>query len=279
MPVRREYVEQHLGDRFEIESELGHGAMAVVYLAHDRKLAQTVALKVLRPEFAATVGGERFTLEVDILARLEHPNILPLLDAGTAGPVLFYVTPYADGDLQTRINEEHQLPLDEALEITRQVAAALDYAHSQNVLHRDIKPANILFDGDRVLVCDFGIARAIERAGGESFSSSGLIVGTPQYMSPEQARHDKKIDGRADIYSLASVLYEMLVGQPPFTGPTVQAVIARIIKERPPSIRVVRLDVPQHVEVAVEAALEKSPRKRPADAKTLVSRLQSTARK
>jgi len=279
VPVRREYVEQHLGDRFEIESELGHGAMAVVYLAHDRKLAQTVALKVLRPEFAATVGGERFTLEVDILARLEHPNILPLLDAGTAGPVLFYVTPYADGDLQTRINEEHQLPLDEALEITRQVAAALDYAHSQNVLHRDIKPANILFDGDRVLVCDFGIARAIERAGGESFSSSGLIVGTPQYMSPEQARHDKKIDGRADIYSLASVLYEMLVGQPPFTGPTVQAVIARIIKERPPSIRVVRLDVPQHVEVAVEAALEKSPRKRPADAKTLVSRLQSTARK
>lgn len=219
------------------------------------------------------MGGQRFTQEVDILARLEHPNILPLPDAGTAGPVRFYVTPYADGDLQTRINEEKQFPLDEALEITRQVAAALDYAHSHNVLHRDIKPANILFDGEKVLVCHFGIARAIERAGRDSLSSSGLIVGTPQYMSPEQARHDKKIDGRTDIYSLASVLYEMLVGQPPFTGPTVQAVIARITKERPPKIRVVRPDVPESVESLIEKALSKALRNRPALA---IGRVEST---
>ena len=273
MPVRREYVEEHLGDRFEIDRELGRGAMAVVYLASDRKLERTVALKVLRPEFALTVGGERFTQEVDILARLEHPNILPLLDAGSAGPVRFYVTPYAGRDLQTRINEEQQLSLDEALEITRQVAAALDHAHSQNVLHRDIKPANILFDGDLVLVCDFGIARAIERAGGDSFSSSGLIVGTPQYMSPEQARHDKKIDGRADVYSLASVVYEMLVGQPPFTGPTVQAVIARITKERPPRMRVVRQEVPEELERVVDRALSKRPRDRPKNASDFAGRL------
>ncbi len=191
--MRREYVEEHLGDRFEIERELGRGAMAVVYLARDRKLAKTVALKVLRHEFAATVGGERFTQEVDILARLEHPNILPLLDAGTSGPVRFYVTPLAEGDLQTRIDKEEQLPLDDAL----------------------------------------------------------------------QARHDKKIDGRADIYSLASVLYEMLVGQPPFTGPTVQAVIARITKEGPPKIRVVRPDVLEDVVRAIDVALSKRPKDRP----------------
>ncbi|MEE8116470.1 MAG: serine/threonine-protein kinase [Gemmatimonadales bacterium] len=277
MAIRMEAAQEHLGERFKIEREISHTGMATVFLAEDLQEARRVAVKILQPEFAATIGATRFHREIRILARLDHPNILPLLHSDEAGPLLYYVAPYAGTDLRTRLMDETQLPLEEALEITRQVAAALDYAHAHNILHRDIKPGNILLDGDRALVCDFGIARAIEVAAGDSLSSSGLIVGTPTYMSPEQARHEEDIDGRADIFSLGCVLYEMLVGEPPFSGPTIQAVIARITKEPPPKIRVVRPDVPQHVEAAVEAALAKAPIDRPQTAAELVWRLDETS--
>lgn len=273
MPLTIDRVRDAFADRFDVEREMHRGAMAIVFLARDRARDRLVALKVLRPEFAITVGAERFHREIGILGSLEHPNILPMLEAATAGTLLYYVTPCASDDLATRIAREVRLSLEDTLSITRQVADALDYAHARNVLHRDIKPSNVLFDGERAEVCDFGIARAIEVAAGESLSSSGLIVGTPTYMSPEQARHDREIDGRADIYSLGCVVYEMLVGQPPFTGPTVQAVLARHTKERPPKIRVIRPEVPEHVEAAVEAALAKDPAARPNTGASLVSRL------
>ncbi|HEX9729184.1 MAG TPA: serine/threonine-protein kinase [Gemmatimonadales bacterium] len=275
MAVTVEQLQEALDARYRVGHKIGRGAMATVFLAWAVEDDRQVAIKVLRPEFAMTMGSERFHREIEILHQLDHPNILPLIESNEAGSLLYYVTPYATGDLEGRLADAPQLPLDDALEITRQVAAALDYAHEHNVLHRDVKPGNILFDGNRVMVCDFGIARAIASAGGDSLSSSGLIIGTPQYMSPEQAQHDKEIDGRADIYSLASVLYEMLVGQPPFTGPTVQAVLSRITKERPPAIRVVRPDVPEHVEAAIYAALAKRPEERPARGRDFTRRLQA----
>jgi len=274
MAVRLEKVREALGDRFEVEREIGHSGMAAIFLARELGCDKPVVLKVLQPEFAATVGAPRFHREIMIIGSLDHPNILPSIESNEAGPLLYYVTPYApDGSLRDRIAERGHLPVEETIEITRQVAAALDHAHGHNVLHRDIKPANILFDGDRAMVSDFGIARAIQVAGGDSLSSSGLVVGTPTYMSPEQASGVRNIDGRADIYALGCVVYEMLVGQPPFTGPTVQAMLARHTKERPPKIRVVRPDVPEQVEAAVEKALEKRAKDRPGSGAAFVEAL------
>jgi len=220
------------------------------------------------------VGAERFHREIRFLQTLDHPNILPLLTSEQIGGFLLYVMPFArGGSLSMMLRERAYLPLDESLDVTRDVAAALDYAHGQNIIHRDIKPGNILFrDGD-ALLCDFGVARAIVEAGGEHLSSSGLIIGTPSYMSPEQASGKSQLDGRSDVYSLGCVVYEMLVGEPPFTGRSAQAVMARHVGEQPPKLRVVRPELPQHAEDAVLAALAKKPEERPRSAGELVGRM------
>ncbi len=249
-----------LSGRYTIERELGRGGMATVYLAHDAKHDRPVALKVLRSDLAAAVGPARFLREVTIVGRLTHPHILPLYDSGQAGESLYYVMPFVDGEtLRQRLLRERQLPLAETLAIARQVADALAFAHQHNVVHRDIKPENILLDGDQAYVADFGIARAILVAGSETLSVPGLTAGTPKYMSPEQATGAAEIDGRSDLYSLGCVVYEMLAGDPPHTGPTVQAILARQRSETPRSIRTVRPTVPVEVEAAVLTALAKVP--------------------
>src|SRR5438094_8996829 len=215
--------------------------MATVYLAEDRKHHRRVAIKVLKPELAATLGPERFLREIEIAAGLNHAHILPLLDSGEAGGFLYYAMPFVEGEsLRDRLDREGPLPIEGALRIAREVADALGHAHGHGVVHRDIKPENILLSGGHALVADFGIARAITAAGGEKLTATGIAVGTPGYMSPEQAGGKDPIDGRADLYALACVLYEMLAGEPPFTGPTPQAVLARPIQERPTSILVLR---------------------------------------
>ncbi len=261
---RLDSVRSALRGSYDVARLLGRGSMASVYLAVRLSDSQTVAIKVLRPEFAVSIGAGRFHREISLLKRLRHPHILPLLDSEELGGELFYVMPCADGDsLGTRLEGHHRLEIEEALDIARQIGSALDYAHAENVMHRDIKPGNILFDQGRAVLCDFGVARAIVEASGENISSTGVIVGTPSYMSPEQATGRGQVDGRSDIYSLACVLYDMLVGEPPFTGHSAQAIMARQASESPPSIRVVRPDVPEHVERAVLAALEKRPERRP----------------
>jgi len=249
-----------LADRYAIERELGHGGMATVYLARDLKHGREVALKVLRPELAAALGSERFIQEIQVAARLQHPHIVPLYDSGEADGFLYYVMPRVAGEsLRRRLERERQLPVEEALRLTRAVAAALDYAHRQNVVHRDIKPENILLHEGEPMVADFGIARAISAAGGEKMTQTGLALGTPQYMSTEQASGDREVDGRSDVYSLGCVLYEMLVGEAPFTGPTPQAIMARQFTEPVRSVRSVRGTVPEALECAVVKALAKVP--------------------
>src|SRR5213594_3862612 len=249
-----------LAERYTIERELGRGGMATVYLARDLKHGRLVAIKVLRPEIAAALGPERFLREIEVAARLTHPHILPLHDSGQAGGSLYYVMPYIEGEsLRDRLEREGPLALEDALRITREVADALGYAHSHDVVHRDVKPENILLSGGHAVVVDFGIGRAITAAGGDRLTESGMSVGTPAYMSPEQATGDAGLDGRSDQYSLACVVYEMLVGEPPFPGPTAQAVMARHVHERPPSIQVVRPTVPRAIQEAVEVALAKVP--------------------
>src|SRR5512143_3559414 len=207
-----------LSERYAIERELGAGGMAVVYLAHDRKLDREVALKVLRPELGAVLGSERFLTEIKISARLDHPHILTLIDSGEANGLLYYVLPFVRGEsLRDKLNREHQLGLEEALTITKQVASALDYAHRQQLVHRDIKPENILLQEGEAMLADFGIALAVKEAGGNRLTETGLSLGTPQSMSPEQATGDRGVDARSDVYSLASVPYEMLAGEPPVT--------------------------------------------------------------
>jgi eukaryotic-like serine/threonine-protein kinase len=258
-----------LGDRYRIERELGHGGMAVVYLAEDLKHHRRVAVKLLRPELSAVLGSERFLREIAIAAALQHPHILPLYDSGQAlvepdrggGPrsFLYYVMPFAEGEsLRQRLAREQQLPLDAALQITREVGSALQYAHEHGVVHRDIKPENIMLSGGQAVVADFGIARALSAAGTEQLTQSGIVVGTPQYMSPEQAA-GAAVDGRSDQYSLACTLYEMLIGEPPFTGPSPHAVMARHSLEPVPSLRVVRQTVPQAVERSIMQAMAKLP--------------------
>ncbi|HKK08559.1 MAG TPA: serine/threonine-protein kinase, partial [Gemmatimonadota bacterium] len=223
-----------LADRYRLERELGQGGMATVYLAEDLKHHRQVAIKVLKPELAAVLGAERFVQEITTTAQLQHPHILPLFDSGTADGFLFYVMPYVEGEtLRDRLDRERQLGVDEAVRITREVADALDYAHRQGVVHRDIKPENILLQDGRPMVADFGIALAVSAAAGGRMTETGLSLGTPHYMSPEQATAEKDITGRSDVYSLASVLYEMLTGDPPFTGSSAQQIIMKIVTEEP----------------------------------------------
>ncbi|HSW29684.1 MAG TPA: protein kinase [Longimicrobiales bacterium] len=263
-----------LASRYRIERELGFGGMATVWLAHDLKHDRDVALKLLRPELAVVLGGERFLREIRITARLQHPHILPLLDSGEAAGFLYYVMPYVEGEsLRQRLEREGQLPLDEALALTRQIAAALDCAHRQEIVHRDIKPENILLSKGEAVVADFGIALAMRAAGGPRLTETGLSLGTPQYMSPEQAAGDREVDARSDVYSLGAVLYEMLCGEPPHTGPSTPVVIAKLLTQAPVPPRVTRAGVPEHVNGAVLKALAKAPADRFGTAPELVAAL------
>jgi serine/threonine-protein kinase len=274
-----------LADRYRLERELGAGGMATVYLAHDLKHNRKVAVKVLRPELAAALGHERFLREIEIAAGLSHPHILPLYDSGrTGGPAdrrtdlaaehapvaavapivpaefLYYVMPYVEGEsLRDRIRREKQLPLDDAMAIAREVADALSYAHARGIIHRDIKPENILLHSGHAVVADFGIARAVDAAGGDRLTETGLTIGTPSYMSPEQAAGAQDLDGRSDLYALGCVLYEMLAGQPPFTAPTAEGVVRQHITAQPPPITQLRPAVPAAVAGVLQRALAKNP--------------------
>ncbi|MDB4909131.1 MAG: hypothetical protein JWO05_3915 [Gemmatimonadetes bacterium] len=249
-----------LDDRYVIERELGSGGMAIVYLARDRKLDRDVALKVLRPELGAVLGAERFLSEIKISARLDHPHILTLIDSGEANGFLYYVLPYVRGEsLRDKLDRERQLGIEEAIVITRQVASAIDYAHRQGLVHRDIKPENILIQEGEAMLADFGIALAVKEAGGNRLTQTGLSLGTPQYMSPEQATGDRGIDARSDVYSLAAVLYEMLAGEPPVTGASAQSMIAKLMTENPTHLRVLRDTVSPELDAAVAKALAKTP--------------------
>jgi eukaryotic-like serine/threonine-protein kinase len=267
-------IREALGGRYHIRHEIGHGAMATVFLAEAQETGNRVAVKVLQPELAAAVGPERFHREIEILTRLRHPRIVSVLDSDEAGGLLFLVMPYVAGEnLRSRLQREGQLPTPMVLAIAGDVAAAIDYAHGQNVIHRDIKPENILLAGERALVCDFGLARAINRAAVEPVSSSGLVLGTPAYMSPEQAMGHEDLGPACDVYALGCVVYEMLTGDLPFTGPTPQAVIARQLTEPPRPIRTVRPDLTARVEAAVMAALAKDPFERPRSGADFLSRM------
>jgi serine/threonine-protein kinase len=256
-----------LADRYAIKRELGSGGMATVYLAEDLKHNRKVAVKVLRPELAAVLGAERFLKEIEVTANLQHPHILALFDSGEAGSFLYYVMPYVEGEsLRQKLNREKQLAIEEAVQISEAAASALDYAHRHDVIHRDIKPENILLHEGQALVADFGIALALRAAGGDRLTETGLSLGTPQYMSPEQATADRELDARSDIYSLGCVLYEMLVGDPPHTASTAQAVIAKVITDEPRPVTAARKLVPGHVEYAVHKALAKLPADRFASA-------------
>ena len=270
-----------LADRYQIQRQLGRGGMATVYLAQDLRHERLVALKVLRPELAANLGPERFLREVRTAARLQHPHILSVHDSGEAAGLLWYTMPYIEGEsLRDRLQREHQLPLDEALRIAHEAGRALDYAHRHGIVHRDIKPENILMtsDGD-TLVADFGIGRALGASAPEDrLTETGVVVGTPAYMSPEQAAGERDLDGRTDVYSLGVVLYEMLAGEPPFTGPTAQAIIARRFSESPRAIRPVRETLPAEVEQVVMRALARLPADRPATAAAFVEALDAARR-
>jgi len=247
-----------LADRYRLDRELGQGGMATVYLAHDLKHDRDVALKVLRPELAAVLGRDRFLTEIRVTAKLDHPHILTLIDSGESDGSLWYVLPYVRGEsLRDRLTRDKQLGVEEALAITKQIAGALDYAHHQGVIHRDIKPENILLHEGEAMLADFGIALAVREAGGHRLTETGLSLGTPQYMSPEQATGDRQLDARSDVYSLGAVLYEMLAGEPPHSGPTVQAIIAKLMTERPTRLRVIRDTVPEGIDAAVAKALAK----------------------
>ena len=249
-----------LAERYRLEREIGAGGMATVYLAQDLRHDRMVALKVLRPELAAVIGAERFLAEIKLTANLQHPHILPLFDSGAADSFLFYVMPFIEGEsLRDRLRREKQLPVDEAVRIATEVASALDYAHRHGVVHRDIKPENILLHDGSALVADFGIALAASKAGGDRMTETGMSLGTPHYMSPEQAMGEREITARSDVYALGAVLYEMLTGDPPFTGSTAQAVVARVVTESPRPLLPQRHTIPPHVEAAVLAALEKLP--------------------
>ncbi|PYP78702.1 MAG: hypothetical protein DMD35_10735 [Gemmatimonadetes bacterium] len=246
--------------RYRLDREVGRGGMATVYLAHEEKHHRRVALKVLNPELGAVLGVERFLAEIEVTANLQHPNLLPLFDSGEADGLLYYVMPFIEGEsLRAKLERERQLPIEEALHLAMSIAAAVDYAHRRGVIHRDLKPENILLHEGQPLVADFGIALAVSRAGGERVTQTGLSLGTPQYMSPEQATGDRAIDGRTDIYSLGAMLYEMLTGDPPHVASTAQAVIARVITDMPRPVSASRSHVTASVDAAVTRALEKLP--------------------
>jgi serine/threonine-protein kinase len=260
MSTSAERLATALSDRYRIERELGQGGMATVYLATDIRHARQVAIKVLRPELAAVIGAERFLSEIRTTANLNHPNILPLFDSGEVDSLLFYVMPYVEGDsLRDRLDREKQLSIDDAVRVSTEVASALDYAHRHGIIHRDIKPANVLFHDGRALVADFGIALAASRAVGGRMTETGMSLGTPSYMSPEQAMGEREITVRSDVYSLGAMTYEMLLGEPPHTGPTAQAIVAKVLTADPKPMREERKSIPQHVEDAVLTALQRLP--------------------
>jgi serine/threonine protein kinase len=263
-----------LADRYRLERELGRGGMATVYLAEDLKHRRQVAVKVLRPELATSLGPERFLREIRVTAQLQHPHILPVLDSGELSGFLWYTMPRVAGEaLRSRLMRERQLPIEDAILIAQQVASALGHAHGHGIIHRDIKPENILLDGDQAVVADFGIARALTAAGGEKLTETGLSIGTPAYMSPEQASGSQDVDARSDLYSLGCVLYEMLAGQPPFTAPSAQGLMARHALDPVPSLRTVRATVPPEIERAVKKALAKVPADRFATAEQFAAAL------
>ncbi|MBP9199890.1 MAG: serine/threonine protein kinase, partial [Gemmatimonadales bacterium] len=285
MPMTLEQLSAALADRYRVERELGAGGMATVYLAHDLRHDRKVALKVLRPELAAVIGGERFLAEIRTTANLQHPHILALFDSGRVGAagagteIVFYVMPFVEGEsLRDRISREKQLPVHEAVRIAREVADALEYAHRHTVIHRDVKPENILLHGGHAMVADFGIALAASRSeGGSRMTETGLSLGTPHYMSPEQAMGERDITARSDVYALGCVLYEMLTGEPPFTGPTPQAIVARMMTEEPRSLTLQRKSIPPQVEAAVTTALEKLPADRFPSAAAFAAALEDPA--
>src|SRR5689334_7871924 len=249
-----------LAGRYLLEREIGAGGMATVYLAHDIRHDRLVAVKVLKPELAAMLGVERFFSEIRVTASLQHPNLLPLFDSGEADGLLYYVMPFVEGEtLRRRLEREKMLPVDEAVRFGALVASALDYAHGHGVIHRDLKPENILIHAGQPLIADFGIALAVSNAGGTRITQTGVSLGTPQYMSPEQAAGDKAVDGRTDIYSLAAVLYEMIAGEPPHSGNSAQAIFAKLLTTEPPPLSSVRRTVPTNVSDAVEKALATLP--------------------
>jgi serine/threonine-protein kinase len=271
-----ERVRGALGDRYAVERAIGHGGAATVYLARDQKHRRLVAIKVLRPELQTAIGADRFLAEIEIAARLSHPHILPVYDSGAAGTLLYYVMPYVEGEsLADRLLREGQLPLADAFQIAREVADGLGYAHSYGIVHRDVKPQNILLSGGHAVIADFGIARALDAAAEQPmpFTGAGIAVGTPLYMSPEQAAGSGLVDARSDLYSLGCVLYEMLVGEPPFTGPTPQAIAARRLTETPHAIADVRESAPPHLEAVVKRALARVPADRFATALELAEEL------
>ena len=260
MPELLTRLQSALADRYRLDREIGAGGMATVYLAQDIRHDRKVALKVLRPELAAVIGAERFLAEIELTANLQHPHILPLFDSGEADSYLFYVMPFIEGEtLRDRLTREKQLPVAEALRLAGEIASALDYAHRHGVVHRDIKPENILLHDGQALVADFGIALAASKASGSRMTETGMSLGTPHYMSPEQAMGEREITARSDIYALGAVLYEMLTGEPPFTGNTAQAVVASVLTESPRPLATQRHTIPRHVEAAVITALEKLP--------------------
>ena len=263
-----------LADRYAVVRTLGEGGMALVYLATDIRHGRQVALKVLKPELAASLGHERFLREITVTAQLSHPRIVPLLDSGEAEGLLFYVMPFVEGEsLRDRLTREGALPLDEALDIARAIATALSYAHGHGVIHRDIKPENVLLSAGEAVVADFGVARAITEAAGATLTATGLAVGTPAYMSPEQASADSHVDARSDVYAVGCVLYEMLAGEPPFTGPSVAAITARKLSEAVPPLRTIRDSVPPAIEAVVHKALARAPADRYATAQQLIDAL------
>ena len=278
MTVTTDRLRDAIADRYRVDRELGVGGMATVFLAHDLRHDRDVAIKVLHPDLGAAIGGDRFLSEIRTTARLQHPHILPLLDSGAADSLLYYVMPLVSGEtLRARLERERQLPIQDAVRIATEVADALGYAHGLGVIHRDIKPENILLQGGHALVADFGIALAVQTAGGERMTQTGLSLGTPQYMSPEQAMGERTIDARSDLYALAAVTYEMLIGEPPFTGPTVQTIVARVMSEEPRPLVTQRKAVPPHVEDAVLRGLEKLPADRWTSTREFTDALQGTA--
>ena len=268
-----------LADRYAIEREIGSGGMATVYLAEDLKHHRKVAVKVLRPELAATLGPERFLREIEVAARLQHPHILPLHDSGEAGGFLYYVMPYVEGQsLREKLVEEGELPIDEAVRVIKEVVDALAHAHEHGVVHRDIKPDNIMLSGRHAMVTDFGVAKAVSEATGrQQLTTAGVALGTPAYMAPEQAAAEDHIDHRADIYAIGAMAYELLAGRPPFTGNTSQAILGAHVTETPEPVTKHREAVPPALEQLVMKCLEKKPADRWQSAEAMLPQLEAMA--
>src|ERR1051325_11039468 len=260
MPDVKDRLDAALAGRYTVDREIGRGGMATVYLAQDHKHHRPVAVKILHPHIAAHLGTDRFLREIQIAARLSHPHILTLIDSGEADGLLYYIMPFVQGEsLRDRLTRQGRLPLDEALQIARHVAQALGYAHTQGVVHRDIKPENVMLYEGEAMVTDFGIAKAVSAAGSDNITQTGSTVGTPAYMSPEQASGESDLDGRSDLYSLGCMVYEMLAGAPPFAGSNPQSVIMKRFSEKPASLRAAVPGLPEPVERAVMRALERRP--------------------